>query len=211
MRVRFGRGEEIKYISHLDIMRLWERALTRAGIDVAYSEGFSPHPKLSMAAPLAVGVTAESELLDVHINGQVTPHWFTDALKSQMPPGITLKGVQQVTTMLPSLQSQVRQADYLVELDSADGPEDITSTIDSLLAEETIPWYHERDTGRREYDLRPLIDSINLLSGDQDRCVLEMRLRCDSGGSGRPEQVARALGFSGFPVSIHRVRLILAV
>ena len=85
LRVRFTRGDEIKFISHLDIMRLWERALTRAGIRITYSEGFSPHPRLSLAAPLAVGVTGESELLDIYTADTVSPHWFTDAMNKQLP------------------------------------------------------------------------------------------------------------------------------
>jgi len=65
IRVRFSRGEELKFISHLDIMRLWQRSLHRADIPLAYTEGFSPHPRISLAAPLAVGVTSQSELMDV--------------------------------------------------------------------------------------------------------------------------------------------------
>ena len=57
LRIKFSRGEQLKFLSHLDLMRLWERALRRAGINPAYSEGFSPHPRISLAAPLAVGVT----------------------------------------------------------------------------------------------------------------------------------------------------------
>ena len=55
LRIRFCRGQEVKFISHLDIMRLWQRAFNRAGIALAYSEGFNPHPRLSLAAPLALG------------------------------------------------------------------------------------------------------------------------------------------------------------
>ena len=65
LRIKFRRGAEVKYISHLDIMRLWQRALNRAGIALAYSEGFHPHPKISLAVPLAVGVTSEAELMDI--------------------------------------------------------------------------------------------------------------------------------------------------
>ena len=65
IRIKFNRGEEIKFISHLDITRLWERALRRAGVPLAYSQGFSPHPQLSFAVPLAVGMTSEAELLDI--------------------------------------------------------------------------------------------------------------------------------------------------
>ncbi len=209
LRIRFARGEEIKYISHLDIMRLWERALTRADIRIAYSEGFSPHPRLSLAAPLAVGVTGEAELLDIFLAGTVSPHWFTAALSRQLPPGIEILGVNQIGPNLPSLQSQVRYAEYRVELETEDGPEDVGSALASLLSLDSLPWYHERDTGRRNYDLRGLIDDLWLVSSEHDVCTIGMRLRCDSGGSGRPEQVALALGFTRYPQSVHRTRLIL--
>jgi radical SAM-linked protein len=209
LRVRFTRGEEVKYISHLDIMRLWERSLNRAGIQVAYSEGFSPHPRLSLAAPLAVGVTGEAELLDIFISGNVTPHWFTDVVGNQLPSGIRIQGAQQISILLPSLQSQVRLAEYIVEIETEGGPEDTGLAISSLLSKDKLSWYHERDTGRREYDLRALIDDIHLVSADTVKCTLAMRLRCDSDGSGRPEQVTCALGFTGYPLSILRTRLIL--
>ncbi|HEY94367.1 MAG TPA: DUF2344 domain-containing protein [Dehalococcoidia bacterium] len=209
LRVRFTRGNALKFISHLDIIRLWERVLTRAGIRVAYSEGFSPHPRLSLAAPLAVGVTGESELLDVYTSDFVSPHWFADAVNKQLPAGISILGVQQIGVTIPSLQSQVRQAEYRVEVERADGPADIESAIVSLLSLGKLPWYHERDTGKREYDLRELIDDIKPESSDDERCTITMVLRCGSNGSGRPEQVSLALGFKRYPLSISRTRLIL--
>ena len=81
LRVRFSRGEELKFISHLDIMRLWQRALRRAGISLVYSEGFNPRPRLSLAAPLAVGVTSEAELMDIYLTGQVSPYFLIAAVK----------------------------------------------------------------------------------------------------------------------------------
>ena len=65
IRISFSRGEKVKYISHLDLMRLWERALRRASIPIAYSQGFSPHPKISIAAPLPIGVTSDGEFMDI--------------------------------------------------------------------------------------------------------------------------------------------------
>lgn len=210
LRVKLSRGEEIKFISHLDIMRLWERALRRAQIPLAYSEGFSPHPRLSLAAPLPVGVTSEAELMDVFVLKLVSPHWFTTAASRQLPPGIEILGVYQIALSMPSLQSKVRYAEYRVEVETEKGPEDIESVISSLLSLEHLPWHHQRDTGRRNYDLRALIDALWLIDWRHPYCTIGMRLRCDSGGSGRPEQVASALGFTGYPQSIHRTKLILA-
>ena len=210
LRIKFGRGEEIKFISHLDIMRLWDRAFHRAHIPLAYSEGFNPHPKMSLAAPLAVGLTSEAELMDVFVARTVTPHWFTSALTQQLPPGITILGVFQAALTLPSLQSQVRYADYRVQLD-ADEAKDTEKAVSALLAMERLPWQHRRDTGQRSYDLRALISDLRVVSITESGCTLEMKLRCDSGGPGRPEQVVLALGFTQHPLSIHRTKLTLDV
>ncbi|MEK6704822.1 MAG: TIGR03936 family radical SAM-associated protein [Bdellovibrionota bacterium] len=220
LRIKFGRGEEIKFISHLDIMRLWDRAFHRARIPLAYSEGFNPHPKMSLAVPLAVGVTSEAELMDVFVARPVTPHWFTTALNQQLPTGITILGVFQTALTLPSLQSQVRYADYRVRLETTeDGAKDIEASVTALLAAERLPWQHRRDTGQRSYDLRALIDELRVVSVTGSVCTLEMKLRCDSGGAGRPEQVVLALnlpnglalGFTQHPQSIHRTKLTLDV
>ncbi len=210
LRIRLSRGQEVKFISHLDIMRLWERALRRAQIPLAYSEGFSPHPRMSLAAPLPLGVTSEAELMDVFVLKLVSPHWFTTAASRQLPPGIEILGVYQIALSMPSLQSKVRYAEYRVEVETEKGLEDIESVISSLLSLEHLPWHHQRDTGRRNYDLRALIDALWLIDWRRPYCTIGMRLRCDSGGSGRPEQVASALGFTGYPQSIHRTKLILA-
>ena len=209
LRIRFSRGEEIKFISHLDIMRLWERALRRAQMPLAYSQGFSPHFRLSLAAPLAVGVTSEAELMDVFVTKWVSPHRFTTAASQQLPPGIEILGVYPITLTMPSLQSQVCYAEYRVAVEADKKLKDIESAISSLLSVEHLPWHHQRDTGWRSYDLRALIDTLWLIDWRHLYYTIGMRLRCDSSGSGRPEQVASALGFTHYPQSIHRTKLIL--
>ncbi|MDD4986120.1 MAG: hypothetical protein PHQ43_10105, partial [Dehalococcoidales bacterium] len=74
---------------------------------------------------------------------------------------------------------------------------------------EHLPWQHQRDTGTRSYDLRALISDLWLIDWSRNCCTIGMKLRCDSNGSGRPEQVSLALGFSEQPQSIHRTKLIL--
>jgi len=209
LRIRFNRGEEIKYISHLDLMRLWQRALSRAGVALAYSEGFNPHPRMSLAAPLALGVTSEAELMDIILATWSSPHTFTTAVGRQLPRGIEISQVYNTPLTMPSLQSQVRHAEYTVELETEKGQDDIESVIAALLAKESLPWQHQRDTGPRHYDLRTLIDDIWPIDWRTGHCSIGMRLRCDSNGSGRPEQVAAALGFVKIPISIHRTKLIL--
>jgi radical SAM-linked protein len=209
LRIRFSRGEEIKYISHLDLLRLWQRALNRADIALAYSEGFNPHPRMSLAAPLALGVTGGAELMDIYVAKWSSPHSFTAAMGRQLPPGIKIEQVVNIAETLPSLQSQVRSAEFNVGIETEKQKAEIESIIKALLEKETIPWQHQRDTGIRHYDLRPLIEDLWLAGWRQDYCNINMRLRCDSSGSGRPEQVASALGFEKYPDVIHRSKLIL--
>jgi radical SAM-linked protein len=209
LRVKFSRAKEIKFISHLDIVRLWERALRRAQIVIAYSEGFNPHPRISLAVPLALGVTSEAELMDIFLSRWSSPQWFQGVVSQQLPPGIEILGVFPVPPTAPSLQSQVRYAEYKVELDTEKELTEIEAAISGLLAAEHLPWHHERDTGTRNYDLRALIDDLWLMEYHHAGCTIGMRLRCDSGGSGRPEQVALALCFTSYPKSMHRTRLIL--
>ena len=209
LRLRFSRGDEVKYISHLDLMRLWTRVLRRAGIALSYSEGFSPHPKISMAAPLPTGVTSQAELMDVYLQRTVSPHFLIRTAGRQLPKGIDLLEVQQIPLTDPSLQSQLRYAWYRVEVAANNGEEEMHTAINSLLQAGSLPWQHQRDTGPRHYDLRALVKHIWLMGQHNSTFVLGMQLRCDPQGTGRPEQVTAALGLTEYPVSIHRTNLIL--
>ena len=71
LHIRFAAEGPLKYVSHLDLMRVWERVCKRAGLPLATSHGFSPRPKIALAAPLAVGATSEAELLDLLLTARV--------------------------------------------------------------------------------------------------------------------------------------------
>ena len=209
LRLSFSREEQLKFLSHLDLMRLWERALRRAGFPLSYSEGFSPHPRIALASPLSVGVTSEAELMDVFLSRWVPPHSFITQMKEQLPHGIDLLDAWSVGLNIPSLQSQMHFIEYKVEIETEKGNKEIKQALQSLLSARELPWHHYRDTGARHYDLRTLVDDLWFIDQCDSICVLGMRLRCDSSGSGRPEQVAKALGFSQPPKSIHRTKLLL--
>ncbi|MCX5997601.1 MAG: TIGR03936 family radical SAM-associated protein [Chloroflexi bacterium] len=210
LRLKFGRGEQLKFLSHLDLMRLWERSLRRAGIELSYSEGFSPHPRISLAAPLAVGVTSVAELMDIFLEGRITAGLFVEKVGAQLPGGLDIIEILPVGIDAPSLQSRLRFAEYAVAVKTTGSAGQAETEISALLAKETLPWHHARDTGERFYDLRPLIDGLWLEGKRDEGLGIGMRLRCDASGSGRPEQVARALGFSEMPQSIQRTRLVFA-
>lgn len=210
LRLKFSRGEQLKFLSHLDLMRLWERSLRRAGISPAYSEGFSPHPRISLAAPLAVGVTSQAEIMDIFLENRIHPGAFTEQLTPQLPEGIGIAEIIPVNLQAPSLQSRLRYSEYVVEVETPCTAEDMQSRITALLSKDKFPWHHARDTGERYYDLRPLIDDLWMVAKQGNTGKIGMRLRNDASGSGRPEQVTRALGYDAYPLSIERTKLVFA-
>lgn len=209
LRLRFGRGEEVKFISHLDIVRFWERAFRRAGIPLAYSQGFRPHPRIAVAAPLAVGVTSEAELMDVWLNQWMPPQSLIMKVKGQLSHGFDIFEACEIGLNAPSLQSSLAAAEYRVEVKSEKGEQEVRHSLSCLLQAEKLPWQHFRGDKVHCYDLRALVNDLWIISHCDSLYVLGMRLRCDAAGSGRPEQVLAALGFSQYPESSHRTKLIL--
>lgn len=208
-RLQYGRDKDLIYVSHLDLMRFWERAFRRARIPLAYTEGFTPHPRISLAAPLAMGISSEAELLDAFLQSFIPPASLSESMKKQMPSGINLGRIWRLPAEAPSLQSQTLFAEYLVNLDTNKSEAEIKEAIKSFLSKEDVPWQHSRDTGPRHYNLRLLVKELWFISWIGGQCSLGMKLKADATGSGRPEQVALALGFEKYPTSMHRTRLIL--
>jgi len=208
LRVTFAKGTELRFITHLDLMRFWERALRRAGVAVAYSEGFSPHAQISLAAPLPVGVSGTAELLDVFLSEPMTPRAFLASAAPQLPPGLSLCRARDVELGLPSLQSLMRAAEYRAALPAAVDLSDLRRRIEELLNASSLPWQHVREKEVRTYDLRPLIQTI-AIDSDGSTAALVMLLRADNTATGRPDQVLLALGLpSGLP--LERTRIVLA-
>jgi len=147
--------------------------------------------------------------MDIFCTNWVSPHFFTAAVSQQLPPGIEILQVYSIAVTVPSLQSQVGYAEYKVEVETEKDQKDVELAINSLLSVKHLPWQHHRDTGPRMYDLRALIDDLWLIDWRRGYCTLGMRLYCDNRGSGRPEQVTAALGFSHRPQSIYRTKLIM--
>ncbi len=210
LRTTFARGEATRYITHLDLMRFWERAFRRAGLPVALTQGFHPHQRFALAAPLPVGVTGEAELMDVFLDPRVEPAAYLRRLTAQMVPGLDVRAVEEVAPEGPSLQALLRYADYRVVVETDRSAPELQEAIAGLLALPALEWEHTRDGEVRRYDLRRQVESIELEQVAAGRAALRMRLQTGSAGAGRPEQVSRALGFDEHPLSLHRIRLILA-
>ena len=208
LRVTFSRGTDVKYCSHLDLMRLWERALRRAGLPLAYSEGFTPHARIALASPLPVGVTSEGELMEVYLRKRVSPHFFLDQIRPQLPAGIDISRVGEANIATPSLQALVRFAEYQVATETQQTQQEVEARIASLLSQKQVLIERRRPGGAKPLDLRALVEQIWVETMEPGRCILGMVLRTDSHGAGRADEVVSALGL-GEPLSVHRVKLVL--
>jgi radical SAM-linked protein len=206
LRVRFSRDERLRYITHLDLMRAWERAIKRAGLPLSYSEGFTPHPQILMAAPLPVGATSEAELMDIYLSETVPVERFAAAVTGQLPAGLGIGAVEETPLSAPSVQSQVREWEWRALLPAATEPVALRGQVAALLARTELPWELRREKEVKQYDLRAVIRELAVEDGPPP--ALWMRLRAEAGG--RPEQVASALGFEPQTVRIHRLALHLA-
>jgi radical SAM-linked protein len=204
LRITFAKGEPIKYISHLDLMRTWERALRRAQVPLAYSEGFNPRPKISIAAPLPVGFTGRGEVMDIVLSRRTSPYSFVKRLKPHLPPGLEILSVEEVYLSLPSLQSQMRYAEYRVVVESEETMAEVEKWVEQVLSAQSLPRQRERKGRVTEYDLRPLIDDLWIEGREGAAYVLGMRLRSDSQATGRPDEVLEVMGLGEVPRSIER-------
>lgn len=209
LRLRFARGPEAAAIGHLDLARIWVRAFQEAGGAVSYSQSNRPQPRLTLAAGLPMGVTSEGELLDVILAQRLNPAEVAQRLRPHLPPGLEVRDAWEVGMGLPSLPSAVRWADYEVDVPVTDDGPDVAAAVASFLAAESFPWEDTRGERARHYDLRPLVQEIRAEGRCGDVTRLSVRLRCDTTGVGRPDQVAKALRLAE-PARIHRRRLVLA-
>jgi radical SAM-linked protein len=210
LRITFARGDEAKYVGHLDITRMWERLLRRAGLPVAYSSGQPPRVRLALAAPLAVGVTSVGELLDVLLDMRLPLSHLVTRLTQECPPGFSIVQVQQVDLRLPALQTEVRFGEYRVSLAGAGPASVVEERVEAVLAVDALPRQRHRDREGRSYDLRPQISRLWLDEWSGDGGVLGMVLQTDEKATGRPDEVAAALGLTEAVQSIQRVKLVLA-
>lgn len=216
-RITFGKGRKLRFTGHLDLHRAWERTFRRATLTLAYSEGFSPRPKINIGAALPLGCTSEADLVDVELVQEVETAHLLEALTAAAPPGLTILKIATVATGSAKLQKLLQSSEYVIPI-VCDDLERLEALIETMLASVELP----RVRRGKEYDLRPLIEQMELadpqeaeletpaMSGGTGRPMeLRLRLTARSGATGRPDEVLRALELDPTPLVPHRVRLIL--
>ncbi|HEY5435291.1 MAG TPA: TIGR03936 family radical SAM-associated protein [Candidatus Limnocylindrales bacterium] len=160
-RLVFARDEEARFLSHLDAVKLWERAFRRGSIPVATSEGFSPRPRVVFAAPLPLGMLAEHELADLFLAERLTSHDLRARLAAGMPRGYRVVDLHDEWVGAPALAPQLVAADYRLILLGVES-EAAEEGIRTLLAAERLPRERRREDKVVRYDLRPLLTDLRV-------------------------------------------------
>jgi radical SAM-linked protein len=202
VRIRFTKQDDLRWISHRDLMRVWERLFRRAGVALSMTEGFHPKPRINFPSALAVGIAGLNELVEIDLAEQHTMESLRGAIDSQLPPGMAIGAIE----FLPDLQHKAQVTHVTFQLEVP--PERravVAERLAWLLGQTSL--LIERDRRKTPLDLRPLLDDLSL-----DGEILRMRLRVDREGSARPREVLAALAiddleFQGFFLTRTRVEI----
>ena len=169
-RIRFSKLGKIRFTSHRDVARLWERALRRATIPVAYSEGFSPHPKLSFGLALSTGHESLGEYLDVEVTASLGDPLDVGALVTRLDPGLPIgldvQAAAEIAPGTPSLQQAVTCCTWRIGI-QGHGCRHLAERVDDVLAADSIVVTRERKGQQVTDDVRPAIVALDI-SGDAE-------------------------------------------
>lgn len=207
-RIVYARGEELRYVGHLDMQTVWERTLRRARVPIAFSQGFNPRPRFHIAAALPLGFTSRCEIADLWLIEEMPITNLLERLQKASPPGLSIQSIMEVPLDMPALQTQVLQAEYRVDFFNDIPLDDLQQKVQGILSQASL----SRVWRNKSYDLRPLIYAIEIIppSSSKPFPSLRMLLSAREGATGRPEEVLSTLGIDATEVRVERTRLLLS-
>jgi radical SAM-linked protein len=209
VRIAYTKFGALRYTSNLDVHRIWERMLRRAGLPLAYSQGFHPQPKINQASPLPLGMISHVEMVEVWFEEDLLLEEIKLKLEQASPPGMLIQDIQPIDLRAPALPTLVISSEYRVTIRENPSQQSLGELIQNLLAAPTWP----RERRGKQYDLRPLIEAIDLLPQETVTAGeprLTMRLSAREGATGRPDEVLLALQLDPNAALIERTRLNIA-
>lgn len=183
IRVRFSKQGQMKFIGHLDMVRYFQKVMRRGEIDVAYSEGFSPHQKMSFAAPLSVGVLSKGEYFDMEVNSTLSTKEAIERINEQNVEGVKVLSYKLLPDNAKNAMAVMSAADYFVYTNIFTD-DDITGFIN----QDSINVIKKTKKSEKEVDIKPLIYSIK----KEDNGIF-IKLAQGSAQNLKPELVVTAL------------------
>lgn len=209
VRIKYTKSGHLKFIGHLDVMRYFQKAVKRAGLDIAYSQGFSPHQLMSFAAPLALGVTSEGEYFDAEFNSLISSEEFVRRFNEQMVEGMRVNDVVLLPDNAKNSMSIVAASDYVITLMPEIPQETKRQILEKavvLLDKESVEILKKTKKSEKVEDIRPGIQKISLTEDG-----IYMMLATGSEYNLKPELVMQAIcnevgyEYKKFDYRIHRI------
>jgi radical SAM-linked protein len=198
-RIVFEKGTGMRFTSHLDLMRTWERTLRRSGLPLAYSQGHHPHLKMSFGPPLPLGFRSRAEVFDLELARPPATD-LVERLNAVLPGSLRVLDVRPILFKSPSLMSQLEGASYTVRfprpfLDATGlAPERLGAVLEPRIAEllacDRLIVRRETEGNTREFDARPSIVSLVLAA---DAAALEAHIRFTPRAQVRPDELVALL------------------
>ena len=192
MRITFSKFGKARWIGNLDLHRTWARILRRAKVPIAYSQGFNPQPRMQLASALPLGSMSECEILDIWMLEAITTTTLQNNLATRLPSGIEVIDITAVDLKEKSLQSRLRAAEYIIELEDYIDLKVLQEIIDKLLNMKSII----RQNRGKDYDMRSLIQVLDIVSADSIPQKMFVRLSACPGATGRPSELLKYMGIT---------------
>ncbi len=204
---KYSRGEEVKYISHLDFVRFIHRVMRRVDLPMEFSQGFNPHPIMTVAMPLAVGVTSDSEYMKIGIAGDFSPEEVKARVNEGMPRGFKILDVKIDTEKKYDFK-KLERAEYIVNIET-----DCDFSPEEFLGKESLTVMKKSKSGIREADIRPYIFSMEKLGRAEGALTLKMCVAAGNEYNLKPDTVIDAMkkytdGFEADFYTVHRARML---
>jgi len=190
-RIKYAKLEGLRYTGNLDIHKVWERIFRREGLELAYSQGFHPQPRLQQAFPVPLGFSSKCNYVDVWLENDLESDEVLRCLSGALHPSIHIKTVEVVELKSPAMQTMVTAADYTIFLKSEFSTTNLEEKINLLMQFSSVI----RQRRGKTYDLRPLIHHIIInQDSSEENISISIRLSALPGATGRPEEVLQELG-----------------
>lgn len=209
IRIKFRKNGEMRFIGHLDVMRYFQKAMRRAGIDICYSEGFSPHMIMSFASPLGLGLTSDGEYLDIEVGNESSSTSAVERLNRVMAEGMEVLSFRKIPDGKASnAMSLVAAADYEVRFREGCAPTKWKEDFDRFQSLDEISVLKKTKKSEKVVDIRPLIYQL-----ERRGEMIFMQLAAGSSANLKPELVMEAfsdfaaLSLPEFPFRIHRLEV----
>lgn len=192
-RLKITKGEPIRYISHLDFAALMQRAICRAHLPAAYSEGFNPHMKIAFASALSVGITSTCEYMDLELKKDVCQPEVFDRLRAVLPPGVELLQVKQIDLRSKALMSIVDEGSYEIKLPLSDDFDKIQHSIETFNKTAQIIITRETPKKRKEIEIKQYLPKKITFTAENSVLKLQLNIKITSTGTVKPSEVLEAL------------------